>query len=32
MDVGGLGAWTRQRIWSGIDLAGNEKGEDGKDK
>ena len=32
MDVGGPGALTRQRIWSGIDLAENEKGKDGKDK
>ncbi len=32
MDVGGPGALTRQRIWSGMDLAENEKGKDGKDR
>jgi hypothetical protein len=32
MDVGGPGALTRQRVWSGIDLAESEKGKDGKDK
>lgn len=32
MDVGGPGALTRQRIWSGMDLAENARGKDGKDK
>lgn len=32
MDVGGPGALTRQRIWSGIDLAVDARGKDGKDK
>jgi hypothetical protein len=32
MDVGGPGALTRQRIWSGFDLAENERGKEGKDK
>lgn len=32
MDVGGPGALTRQRIWSGIDLADSDRGKEGKDK
>jgi hypothetical protein len=32
MDVGGPGALTRQRTWSGIDLPENERGKDNKDK
>ena len=32
MDVGGPGALTRQRTWSGMDLADSERGKEGKDK
>ena len=32
MDVGGPGALTRSRIWSGMDVVEGERGKDGKDK
>lgn len=32
MDVGGPGALTRQKVWSGLDLPEDQRGKDGKDK